>query len=126
MWHEWIAKRGANEVNEGVSVHALIEKESERKLIYVPDESYCLVRWAKTEGTPYNVKEKTSRDFYNFKDLLENENWVKDVGNEKMKWTQIKGVKVKGNVFDRIEYKYDFDFSSSQIHQKKQPTQQWF
>lgn len=95
--------------NEGDSVHALVERESERRMIYVPDEWFCLVRWAKSEGIPYNVREMTSRDFYNFKDLLANRNWVKDVRNEKMRWTQIREVKVKGNVFDRIEYKYDFD-----------------
>ncbi|XP_047035469.1 uncharacterized protein LOC124641446 [Helicoverpa zea] len=54
--------------NEGDSVHALVERESERRMIYVPDEWFCLVRWAKTEGMPYNVREMTSRDFYNFKD----------------------------------------------------------
>ncbi|KAH9638290.1 hypothetical protein HF086_007393, partial [Spodoptera exigua] len=36
--------------DEGDSVHALIERESERRMIYVPDEWFCLVRWAKTEG----------------------------------------------------------------------------
>lgn len=95
--------------NEGDSVHALIERESEQRLIYVPDEWYCLVRWAKREGIPYNVTEMTLGDFYNFKDLLANKNWVKDVTNEKMKWTQIREVKVTSNIFDRIEFKYNFD-----------------
>lgn len=95
--------------NEGDSVHALIERESERRIIYDPDEWFCLVRWAKTEGIPYNVREMTSREFYNFKDLLTNRNWVKDERNEKVKWTQIREVRVVGKIFDRIEYKYDFD-----------------
>lgn len=67
--------------NEGDSVHALVERESERRMIYVPDEWFFLVRWAKTEGMPYNVREMTSQDFYNFKDLLANRNWIKDVRN---------------------------------------------
>ncbi|XP_022824803.1 uncharacterized protein LOC111355254 [Spodoptera litura] len=47
--------------NEGDSVHALIERESKRKLIYTPDQWYALVRWAKAEGRPYNVVEVTKK-----------------------------------------------------------------
>lgn len=33
--------------NEADSVHALIERTAKNKLIYIPDEWYTLVRWAK-------------------------------------------------------------------------------
>lgn len=93
--------------NEGDSVHAMIERASERKFIYVPDEWNVLVRWSKTEGEPYAVKEMNKDDFFDFKGLLDNKNWTKDLTNQVMRWNQIREVKVNANAYDRIEYKYD-------------------
>lgn len=54
---------------EGDSVNAMIERASEHKNIYLPDEGNVLVRWSKTEGEPYAVKEMDREDFFNFKGL---------------------------------------------------------
>ncbi|CAH2096785.1 unnamed protein product [Euphydryas editha] len=95
--------------NEGDSVHATIERYSKHKTIWTPQEWYCLVRWAKSEGDPYIVKEITKEDVLDFKTLLENKNWTKNTDNEKVSWNSIKEVKVTAEQNDRIEYKYDFD-----------------
>lgn len=85
--------------NEGDSVHSAIERASDRKLIYAPEEWYCLVRWAKSEGNPYTVKEMANEDFYDFKKLLTNKNWTKNTDK----------IRVQADVYDRIEYKYDLE-----------------
>lgn len=95
--------------NEGDSVHSTIERASQRKLIYVPEEWYCLVRWAKSEGNPYIVKEMTTDDIFDFKAVLSGKNWTKDVSNEKVRWNQVREVRVNHKQSDRIEYKYDLE-----------------
>ncbi|KAL4714331.1 hypothetical protein ACJJTC_009683 [Scirpophaga incertulas] len=44
--------------NEGDSVHALIEREAEKKTIYTPDEWRLLVRWAKTTAKRLELEKK--------------------------------------------------------------------
>lgn len=95
--------------NEGDSVHSTIERASQRKLIYVPEEWYCLVRWAKSEGNPYLVKEMSTDDIFNFKAVLAGKNWTKDVSNEIVRWNQVREVRVNHKQSDRIEYKYDLE-----------------
>ena len=101
--------------NEGDSVHSTIERASDRKLIYVPEEWYCLVRWAKAEGTPYTVKEMSTSDIFDFKSLLANKNWSRNSNNEKIQWTRIREVTVHAQHYDRIEYKYNFEDESKTI-----------
>lgn len=101
--------------NEGDSVHSTIERASYRKLIYVPEEWYCLVRWAKTDGEPYLVREMNGEEFYDIKSILCNKNWTKNSLNEKINWTKIREVKVNANQFDRIEYKYDLNENAKTI-----------
>ncbi|CAH0691917.1 unnamed protein product [Spodoptera exigua] len=95
--------------NEGDSVHSTIERASDRRLIYVPEEWYCLVRWAKAEGNPYKVIEMKTSDIYDFKSLLANKNWSKNSENEKIQWTRLREVTVHALHYDRIEYKYNFE-----------------
>lgn len=95
--------------NEGDSVHATVERNSKHKTIWVPEEWYCLVRWAKSEGDPYVVKKIRQEDIFDFKALLVNKNWTKNTKNEKVSWNSIREVKVSAAQNDRIEYKYDFD-----------------
>uniref|UniRef100_A0A2H1VXX2 SFRICE_029026 n=1 Tax=Spodoptera frugiperda TaxID=7108 RepID=A0A2H1VXX2_SPOFR len=95
--------------NEGDSVHSTIERACRHKSIWVPEEWYCLARWAKSEGTPYIVKEIKQEEIFDFKTLLANKNWTKNTANQKVMWTTIREIKVNAEQFDRIEYKYDFD-----------------
>ncbi|XP_073956599.1 uncharacterized protein [Choristoneura fumiferana] len=48
--------------NEGDSVHSVIERTSQPKAIYTPDEWRLLARWAKNEGEPYSVRNVTNND----------------------------------------------------------------
>lgn len=89
--------------NEGDSVHSVIERASNRKMIYVTEEWYCLVRWAKAEGEPYEVKEMTTPEILDFKSLFLNKNWNRDTDNEKINWTRMREVTVNAHCFDRIE-----------------------
>lgn len=91
--------------NEGDSVHALIERSAKNKLIYTPNEWYCLVRWAKQDGKPYIVEEMDTH-FYNFKSLLQG-NWNKSDNGDKVQWNKIKEVLVKSENPHKLYYKYD-------------------
>lgn len=53
--------------NEVDSVHALIERKAENKFIYTPDEWRLLIRWAKSSGEPYVVRNMSQENFYDFK-----------------------------------------------------------
>lgn len=94
--------------NEADSVHALIERTAKNKVIYVPDEWYTLVRWAKQNSPPYRVVEVNQDLVLDFKAWLHTKNWIKDTNSDKISWNKIKEVKVKGNNPDVIEFKYDF------------------
>ncbi|KAH9636251.1 hypothetical protein HF086_009447 [Spodoptera exigua] len=92
--------------NEGDSVHALIERSAKNKLIYTPQEWYCLVRWAKQDGKPYIVEEMQYTNFSNFKLLLQG-NWIKSDNGDKVQWNKIKEVFVKSENPNKLYYKYD-------------------
>lgn len=68
--------------NQGDSVHSTIERAGNRKLLSyqlnVPEEWYCLVRWARTDGEPYLVREMKGEEFYDIKSLLNNKNLDKE------------------------------------------------
>jgi len=95
--------------NENDSVHALIEKCAQKKTIYVPEQWYALVRWAKETGEPYIVKEATTKDFYDFKVLLSGKNWNKNENKQKVYLSKMRDVKVNFDEPDIFYYKTDFD-----------------
>ncbi|CAH2105188.1 unnamed protein product [Euphydryas editha] len=104
--------------NEGDSVHALIERESKGKLIYTPDQWFALVRWCKTNKAPYNVVEMTQDDFFNFKPLLDNRNWKKDIRSENMKWNSIKEISVRKDDPNCLYFKYNLKDNATCLHTK--------
>lgn len=55
--------------NEGDSVHSVIERAGEHKLVYTPEEWKLLIRWAKTEKL-YQVRDITRDHVIDFKELL--------------------------------------------------------
>ncbi|KAL4713801.1 hypothetical protein ACJJTC_012318 [Scirpophaga incertulas] len=70
--------------NEGDSVHALIEREAEKKtIIYTPDEWRLLVRWAKTTGVPYDVQNMTQNKIFELKTHVNNRIWCKNTDGVK-------------------------------------------
>lgn len=94
--------------NKVDSVHALIERTAKNKQIYIPDEWYTLVRWAKQKSPPYTVVEVDQDLILDFKAWLHTKNWTRDTNSEKMSWNKIREVKVQGNSPDIIEFKYEF------------------
>ncbi|CAG4936711.1 unnamed protein product [Colias eurytheme] len=94
--------------NEGDSVHALIERCAKNKMIYIPDDWYNMIRWAKQDDKPYNVVEMQTSEFIDFKKLLSGPNWVTNVKGDRVFWSQIRQLQVLPNETDRIYYKTDF------------------
>lgn len=95
--------------NEADSVHALIERTVQNKLIFTPEQWYALVRWAKVVSPYYNVIEMSLTDFYNFKILLVGKNWAKNTKKEKVCWTKIKEISVSHENSNIVNYRYDFE-----------------
>ncbi|KAH9631378.1 hypothetical protein HF086_012166 [Spodoptera exigua] len=104
--------------NEGDSVHALIERESKGKMIYTPDQWFALVRWCKTNGTPYNVVEMTQDDFFDFKGSLDDRKWKKDIRNENVKWNSIKEISVCKEEPNSLNFKYNLTDNASCLNTK--------
>ncbi|KAL4709196.1 hypothetical protein ACJJTC_008124 [Scirpophaga incertulas] len=90
--------------NEGDSVHATVERSCRHKTIWVPEEWYCLARWAKSEGDPYIIKEMKQEEIFDFKAFLANKNWTKNTANEKVTWTSVREVKVTAQQYDPTEF----------------------
>ncbi|KAJ8728300.1 hypothetical protein PYW08_016685 [Mythimna loreyi] len=111
MWDESVAKRGANEKghtqNEGDSVHSVIERASQTKTIFTPHEWRLLVRWAKNEGEPYVVRNVTQNDVFDFKSLVNNKIWMKDIQGKKINWSNIREVHADGSDPNKLFFKYD-------------------
>lgn len=94
---------------EADSVHALVERSSKGKIIYTPDQWYALVRWAKTNSSPYKVTEVTQDMIFDFKTLLDDRNWKKNIENQDVKWNKIKEIYIKKIDPNVILYKYELD-----------------
>lgn len=93
--------------NEADSVHSLIERTAKNKLIYVSDEWYTLVRWAKQNRPPYEVIEVDNDFVLNFKAMLNTKYWLKDTNEEKICWNKIRELKVRTEQPDVVQSKYD-------------------
>lgn len=87
--------------NEGDNVHSVVEKQVKRHLkscpIYVPDQYVTLIRAAKKNGPPYHVYHLIFEDFYDLKALQEEwgHNFTADTDKTKVKWQDIKVLKVE-------------------------------
>ncbi|CAD0198036.1 unnamed protein product [Chrysodeixis includens] len=98
---------------EGDSVHALIERSSKRKMIYTPLEWYTCVRWCKGNEKPYEVIEVSANDILDFKSHTNQYTWTKNLNNEKVKWNQIRVIKVDPSDPYVMHYKYDLNEAQS-------------
>ena len=91
--------------NEGDSVHALIEREAEKKTIYTPDEWRLLVRWAKCTGEPYEVRNMTRNIFFDIKPHVNNKVWSKNTEGVKVSWNCVREVFVDKLEPNKLFYK---------------------
>jgi hypothetical protein len=101
--------------NEGDSVHSVIERSSQAKTIYTPDEWRILVRWAKNEGEPYIVRNMTQIDFFDFKSHINDKVWLKNCRGAKIAWNNIKEVHANNNDPNKLFYKYNLSHSEYEI-----------
>lgn len=94
--------------NEGDSVYSTIEKASRTRQIYTPNEWQLLVRWARNStDAPYEVKNVTQKDVYDFKERVNDKQWSKNIQGQKVKWNSIKEVHVNASDPNKLCYKYD-------------------
>lgn len=77
--------------NVGDSVHSVIERAGEHKVVYTPEEWKLLIRWAKTTDKPYQVRDITQDNVIDFKMLLSSKNWEKNVMESGMEENQGSG-----------------------------------
>lgn len=112
IYHRFMEK--GHTQNEGDSVHALIERTAKGKEIYVPDEWYSLVRWAKVNEKPYNVIEVKQDMILDFKKGLAGKNWTKNFSNQKVSWSKVKEIAVSSENEGILYYKYSLSDEVSQ------------
>lgn len=100
--------------NEGDNVHSVIEKQVKRHLgskpIYIPSQYTTLIATAKKAGPPYTVHELSHDAFYDLKFLQEEwgQNFVINEANEKVKWCNIKVLRVDKDNIDSFFYKTSY------------------
>lgn len=101
--------------NEGDNVHSVIEKQIKRCLrsgpIYVPEQYITLIQTAKKNGPPYRVHELTYENFYDLKLLQEQigHNFTVDTEKNKIKWHDIKVLRVEKNEHNKFFYKTSYE-----------------
>ena len=95
-------------------MHGRIEKVCGRQPVYTVEQYKDLIVSAKVDGEPYELKEITKDDIYDFKILfhsLEERglNMSKDTDNVKVKWNSIKEIQVcSGDVVEMfIKYSHN-------------------
>ncbi|XP_047035290.1 uncharacterized protein LOC124641281 [Helicoverpa zea] len=71
-----------------------------------------LVRWAKTEGEPYLVKNMIQENFFNFKTHVSDKLWNKNLRKQKILWTKVKEVFVDNAEPNKLYIKYDLNAES--------------
>lgn len=105
--------------NEGDSVHSVIERAREHKIINTPEEWKLLIRWAKSEN-PYKVRDLKREQVYDFKELLKKRNWAKNTQNEKIMWTKIREFIIEESQPNKLHYKYSLEDDSMTLIIRKQ------
>lgn len=101
--------------NEGDAMHSTIERQKKKVLrtgpIYVPAQWPVIIRCARKEGKPYNVREMSTEEFYDFKDLSSKmgKNFTKTTTDKKVIWNDIQAIKVDKNSPGSFFYKTDFN-----------------
>ncbi|KAK3908516.1 LOW QUALITY PROTEIN: Glutamine-rich protein 2, partial [Frankliniella fusca] len=97
LWHEAVAKRGANEIsscNENDSIHARIESEAKRKELFDMDEWIKLIQSAKQKDPMYEVKIMKREDIFEFHQMVDSyQQWKKDTNGRKIEWSKVKILK---------------------------------
>lgn len=98
--------------NEGDAAHSLIQRNISSALksspIYVPDQYITLIKTAKKKGTPFVVHELTHENFLDLKSLAVG-NYTTNEDGEKVKWGDIKVIKVHRDHEHKFFFKTSYD-----------------
>ncbi|CAH1111545.1 unnamed protein product [Psylliodes chrysocephalus] len=130
LWHEAIAKRGANEISSCVykfiADHKERDMEKRRVLksgpIYIPAQWAMIIRSAKKQGHPYKLEEISTNDILDFKKFISKigNNFNKNENNEPVVWKDVKIVRFEKEHPYTIFYKTSYAESNfKQIYVKK-------
>ena len=110
-------ERGHTE-NEGVSVHATIERAARRTNVYAPLQWYTLAGVAKKTGNPYSVFEMEGH-MLNFKPVSDHycKYMQEEVSAKCPDWTKIRSLVVEKDKPDLLFVKYCFEEERyTQVH----------
>ncbi|CAH2086925.1 unnamed protein product [Euphydryas editha] len=98
--------------NEGDAAHSLIQRNISSALksspIYVPDQYITLIKTAKKKGTPFVVHELTHDSFFDLKSLADG-NYTTTEDGQKLKWADIKVIKVHRDYKKKFFFKTSYD-----------------
>ena len=101
--------------NEGDSMHSVIEKAKQGVSLFCLEQFYLIVRMAKMSGKEYEVKEMTTSDFYNFKELANKyaKSWIKKGDGSTIIWRHVRFLKVikgfPGKIWIKRSYNGDYE-----------------
>ncbi|XP_046391544.1 uncharacterized protein LOC124159678 [Ischnura elegans] len=91
------------------SIHARIEKETEKMEIFDFNGWVEAIEEAKQAFPKYRVKQMDKNCIFTFKSLVAKQNWDVDTNKVRIQWKKVKEVTVNGNEGNLVKIKYDFD-----------------
>ena len=101
--------------NEGDSMHSVIEKAKQGVSLFCLEQFYLIVRMAKMSGKEYKVKEMTTSDFYNFKELVNKyaKSWIQKGDGSTIIWRHVRFLKVikgfPGKIWIKRSYNGEYE-----------------
>jgi hypothetical protein len=104
--HKYLEK--GHTYNENDSVHASIETASRHVRVYTTSQWSAIISMARSKK-PYIVKEMSTDDFFDFKEISENLiNFDLDSNREKVYVAKIRTLKISSNQPNEFKFKYDY------------------
>ncbi|KAE8742503.1 hypothetical protein FOCC_FOCC011969 [Frankliniella occidentalis] len=94
---------------EADSIHARIEKVTEKEDIYDFDSWVKWIEGAKAELPMYRVKTLNKTSIFSFKNLVDMQNWDIDLKRQPIKWRKVRELHINGQEGNIVRIKYEFD-----------------
>ena len=107
--------------NQGDSMHAMIEKTSKGKTIFVTSDWVNVIQSAKTGKNPYKVTQIQQNSIFDFKAFAENQNWDEFTIGLKIKLSNVRELRTniyKNNIV-QFKYEFDGDFYELNVNERK-------
>lgn len=95
--------------NEGDSMHALIERQTRDKILYIPAQWYTAFQFAETDEKPYKVTEVSQDIVMDFKNMLKRvNNWSVSCDGSKMQWNKVTEIRIVAENPYKLFYKTSY------------------